>query len=285
MSGFGKFSTIRYRFRPRRDAPSWIHRVSRSTPLSVPPPPPPSILRFSQGFTVMPRNKTRRPPLIRITPENPRNCTVARYYRARKNGIRARFRHSFTVFTLSIPPPRIFDPSIAPLLPSISIFPLRKSIIETWEISKLYISFVSPWRAVRFISKQLRTLHSQEGWNYYWNEFILFEFGESKCKCKCIRNFVRFALRGFVYYMNTRDVVESWFLRIFPFLGFIGRELTGASFSIESPELFSVLVSLNPRWQVDYDTTRRGYAFESNWGYCCRLFTPGWMHIHPAQAL
>lgn len=131
MSGFGKFSTIRYRFRPRRDAPSWIHRVSRSTPLSVPPPPPPSILRFSQGFTVMPRNKTRRPPLIRITPENPRNCTVARYYRARKNGIRARFRHSFTVFTLSIPPPRIFDPSIAPLLPSISIFPLRKSIIET----------------------------------------------------------------------------------------------------------------------------------------------------------
>lgn len=173
----------------------------------------------------------------------------------------------------------------SPLLPSISIFPLRKSIIETWEISKLYISFVSPWRAVRFISKQLRTL--QEGWNYYWNEFILFEFGESKCKCKCIRNFVRFALRGFVYYMNTRDVVddENWFLRIFPFLGFIGRELTGASFSIESPELFSVLVSLNPRWQVDYDTTRRGYAFESNWGYCCRLFTPGWMHIHPAQAL
>lgn len=87
-----------------------------------------------------------------------------------------------------------------------------------------------------------------------------------------VRNFVRFVLRGFVYYMNTRDVVESWFLRIFPFLGFIGRELTGASFSIESPELFSVLVSLNPRWQVDYDTTRRGYAFESNWGYCCRLF-------------
>lgn len=77
----------------------------------------------------------------------------------------------------------------------------------------------------------------------------LFEFGESKCKCKCkrVRNFVRFVLRGFVYYMNTRDIVESRFLRIFPFLGFIGRELTGASFSIESPELFSVLVSLNPR--------------------------------------
>lgn len=62
-----------------------------------------------------------------------------------------------------------------------------------------------------------------------------------------VRNFVRFVLRGFVYYMNTRDIVESRFLRIFPFLGFIGRELTGASFSIESPELFSVLVSLNPR--------------------------------------
>lgn len=80
-------------------------------------PPPPSILRFSQGFTVMPRNKTR-PPLIRITPENPRNCTVARYYRARKNGIRVRFRHRGTASPFHrfhpIHPPRIFDPSIPP---------------------------------------------------------------------------------------------------------------------------------------------------------------------------
>ena len=110
-------------------------------------PPPPSILRFSQGFTVMPRNKTR-PPLIRITPENPRNCTVARYYRARKNGIRVRFRHRGTASPFHrfhpIHPPRIFDPSIPP-----SAFPryrYSRSVNQSSKPERFRncISFVSP---------------------------------------------------------------------------------------------------------------------------------------------
>lgn len=70
MSGFGKFSTIRYRF---RRAILSIRRVTFNSP---PPSAPFYFAIFARIHRTMPRNKTR-PPLIRITAKNPRNCTVA----------------------------------------------------------------------------------------------------------------------------------------------------------------------------------------------------------------
>lgn len=57
------------------DSSCHVHPPPPLFPLS-PPSAPFYFAIFARIHRTMPRNKTR-PPLIRITPENPRNCTVA----------------------------------------------------------------------------------------------------------------------------------------------------------------------------------------------------------------
>lgn len=170
MSGFGKFSTIRYRFRRGGTRhPGFI--VCHVQPL----PPPPSILRFSQGFTWcreiklvhrwsgLQRRILETVPLLGITEREKMVLESV-------SGIVAQLHR--------------FHPSSSRLwsIDALSIFPLRKSIIETWEISKLYF-FRIPSRDARsdlFPSSLEHCILARGKSNsncYRGNKFTLFEFG------------------------------------------------------------------------------------------------------------
>lgn len=132
MSGFGKFSTIRYRFRraildsscvtfnPRpllfcdfRKDSRWCREI-----------------KLVHRWSGLHRRILETVPLLGITEREKMVLESV-------SGIAAQL-HRFTVFTLSILLASLIH-RYPPRLPSISIFPLRKSIIETWEISKLYL--------------------------------------------------------------------------------------------------------------------------------------------------
>lgn len=117
MSGFGNFRRFDIGFVVERQSDSSCH-AHISVVLFCP--------RFSQGFTSYREIKLvhRSSGLLELQSENPRNCTVARYYRARKNGI-SRFRHRDS-FRFALFP---YRSATFVLNFCVSIFPRHKSII------------------------------------------------------------------------------------------------------------------------------------------------------------
>lgn len=151
MSGFGKFSTIRYRFRraildsscvtfnPRpllfcdfRKDSRWCREI-----------------KLVHRWSGLHRRILETVPLLGITEREKMVLESV-------SGIAAQL-HRFTVFTLSI----LLASLIHRYPPAFPRYRYSRSVNQSSKPERFRncISFVSPWRAVRFISKQLRTLH------------------------------------------------------------------------------------------------------------------------------